>query len=43
MALNKKVIKPNGGTPTEFELKVGNEIFSLEMSASEIKSDLRDL
>jgi hypothetical protein len=41
--LVKKVIKPNGEKPTEFETKVGNELFSLEMSAAEIKSELRDL
>lgn len=41
--INKKVIKPNGEAPTEFETKVGNELFNLEMSAQEIKSELRDL
>jgi hypothetical protein len=41
--LVKKVIKPNGQKPTEFENKVGTELFNLEMSATEIKSELRDL
>ena len=40
---NKKVVKPDNSKPTEFENKVGTELFNLEMSASEIKADLRDL
>jgi len=41
--LVKKVIKPNGGKPSEFENRVGTELFNLEMSAADIKADLRDL
>ncbi len=41
--LMKKVIKPAGKPISEFETKVGNELFNLEMSAQEIKADLRDL
>ena len=41
--LVKKVSKPNGAKPSEFEDRVGNELFNLEMSAADIKSELRDL
>jgi small subunit ribosomal protein S7e len=39
----KKIVKPEGQTPDEFEEQVAQELFNLEMSAAEIKSDLRDL
>ena len=39
----KKVVKPDGSKPSDFENKVGTELFNLEMSASEIKAELRDL
>mmetsp|Transcript_29918 Transcript_29918/g.61303 ORF Transcript_29918/g.61303 Transcript_29918/m.61303 type:complete len:205 (-) Transcript_29918:51-665(-) len=39
----KKIVKPDGQKPTEFENTVAQELFNLEMSASDIKADLRDL
>ena len=39
----KKVVKADGSKPSEFENKVGTELFNLEMSATEIKAELRDL
>lgn len=39
----KKIVKPAGQDPDEFETQVAQELFNLEMSAAEIKSDLRDL
>ena len=39
----KKIVKPAGQEPDEFETQVAQELFNLEMSAAEIKSDLRDL
>ena len=39
----KKIVKPQGQTPDEFEEQVAQELFNLEMSAAEIKAELRDL
>lgn len=39
----KKIVKPQGQTPDEFEEQVAQELFNLEMSATEIKSELRSL
>jgi len=39
----KKIVKPEGQTPDEFEEQVAQELFNLEMSAAELKSELRDL
>ncbi len=39
----KKIVKPEGQTPDEFEEQVAQELFNLEMSATELKADLRDL
>lgn len=39
----KKIVKPAGQSPTSFEERVAQELFNLEMSAVDIKSDLRDL
>lgn len=39
----KKIVKPEGQESTEFENTVAQELFNLEMSAAEIKSELRDL
>jgi len=38
-----KIKKPEGQTPDEFEEQVAQELFNLEMSAAELKSDLRHL
>ena len=38
-----KGVNPDGQKPTEFENTVAQELFNLEMSASDIKADLRDL
>mmetsp|Transcript_10735 Transcript_10735/g.13939 ORF Transcript_10735/g.13939 Transcript_10735/m.13939 type:complete len:195 (+) Transcript_10735:68-652(+) len=40
---SKKIVKPPGQEPDEFEASVAQELFNLEMSAVEIKADLRDL
>jgi len=40
---SKKIVKPPGQEPDEFESSVAQELFNLEMSAVEIKADLRDL
>eukprot|EP00937_MAST-01D_sp_MAST-1D-sp2_P004494 g4494.t1 len=39
----KKIVKPAGQQPTSFEERVAQELFNLEMSAVDIKGDLRDL
>jgi small subunit ribosomal protein S7e len=39
----QKIIKPEGQTPDEFEQKVAQELFNLEMHSPEMKTDLRDL
>ena len=39
----KKIVKPQGQTPDEFEEQVAQELFNLEMSAAEIKAELKDL
>lgn len=39
----KKIVKPQGQTPDEFEEQVAQELFNLEMSAAEIKTELRNL
>ena len=39
----KKIVKPAGQHPSSFEERVAQELFNLEMSAVDIKSDLRDL
>eukprot|EP00616_Rhizochromulina_sp_CCMP1243_P013314 CAMPEP_0118973660 /NCGR_PEP_ID=MMETSP1173-20130426/10670_1 /TAXON_ID=1034831 /ORGANISM="Rhizochromulina marina cf, Strain CCMP1243" /LENGTH=197 /DNA_ID=CAMNT_0006923347 /DNA_START=52 /DNA_END=645 /DNA_ORIENTATION=+ len=39
----KKIQKPAGDAPTDFEQRVAQELWNLEMSAVEIKSELRDL
>lgn len=39
----KKIVKPEGQEASEFENTVAQELFNLEMSAADIKSDLRDL
>ena len=39
----KKIVKPEGQEASEFENSVAQELFNLEMSAAEIKSELRDL
>ncbi|CAM9152267.1 unnamed protein product [Sphacelaria rigidula] len=38
-----KIVKPEGQEPDEFEQTVAQELFNLEMSAADIKSDIRDL
>ena len=38
-----KIVKPEGQTPDEFEQQVAQELFNLEMSATEIKNDLKEL
>jgi small subunit ribosomal protein S7e len=38
-----KIVKANNATPTEFEQSVAQELFNLEVSASELKADLHDL
>lgn len=39
----KKIVKPQGQVADEFEQQVAQELFNLENSATEIKSELRDL
>ena len=39
----KKIQKANGAEPTEFESQVAQELFNLEVSASELKAGLHDL
>ena len=39
----KKIVKPEGQVPDEFEEQVAQELFNLEMSAAEMKSELKDL
>ena len=39
----KKILKPEGQEPDEFETQVAQELFNLEMSAADIKVQLRDL
>jgi small subunit ribosomal protein S7e len=43
MLNSKKIVKAGGVEPSEFEQQVALELFNLEMSASELKSDLHDL
>ena len=43
MLANKKIVKAGGAEPTEFEALVAQELYNLEMSASELKADLHDL
>lgn len=43
MAYRQKIVKANGAEPTEFETTVAQELFNLEVSASELKSGLHDL
>lgn len=38
-----KIKKPEGQTADEFEQQVAQELFNLEVSAAEIKNDLKDL
>ncbi|RLN74014.1 hypothetical protein BBJ28_00014965 [Nothophytophthora sp. Chile5] len=38
-----KIVKPEGQTPDEFEQQVAQELYNLELSAAEIKNDLKDL
>jgi len=40
---HKKIVKPAGQEPDDFEEMVAQELFNLEVSAAEIKVDLRDL
>jgi len=39
----EKIVKPHGVSPTEFEELVAQELFNLEVSASDIKIHLKDL
>ena len=39
----KKIVKAKGAEPDEFEQSVAQELFNLEMSQAEIKSDLQNL
>lgn len=39
----KKIVKPQGQEPSEFEEQVAQELFNLEMSAAELKADLKGL
>eukprot|EP01041_Mallomonas_annulata_P008205 gene8205-16876_t len=39
----QKILKTGGAEPDEFEAQVAQELFNLEMSASELKTDLHDL
>ena len=39
----KKIQKPEGQEPDELETQVAQELFNLEMSAADIKTQLRDL
>jgi small subunit ribosomal protein S7e len=39
----KKIVKPEGQTPDEFEHQVAQELFNLEVSNSEIKNELKGL
>jgi small subunit ribosomal protein S7e len=38
-----KIKKANGAEPTEFETQVATELFNLEMSATEIRAEMKDL
>lgn len=38
-----KIVKPAGAVPDEFEQQVAQELYNLESSAAELKSDLHDL
>ena len=39
----QKIVKPKGAEPDEFEANVAQELLNVEMSANELKADLRDL
>jgi small subunit ribosomal protein S7e len=39
----KKIVKPDGVSPDEFEELVAQELFNLEVSAADIKMHLKDL
>lgn len=43
MSAAAKIVKPEGQTADEFELQVAQELYNLELSAAEIKNDLKDL
>ena len=43
MFTTKKIVKAGGAEPSDFEAQVAQELYNLEMSASELKSDLHDL
>merc|ERR1712176_232925 len=39
----RKIVKPLGGEPDEFEQQVAQALFDLEMSSSDLKADLREV
>jgi small subunit ribosomal protein S7e len=43
MLANKKIVKSGGAAITEFETQVAQELYNLEISATELKADLHDL
>jgi small subunit ribosomal protein S7e len=38
-----KIVKANGAEPDEFEVQVAQELFNLEMSAAELRGNMKDL
>ena len=43
MSGKHKIVKPNGVEADDFEKSVAQELYNLEISAAELKSDLHDL
>ncbi len=43
MSVANKIAKANGATPTELETSVAQELFNLELSATDLKAEIHDL